>query len=154
MNSVEIHRHQQRLDALFGRVPRSADDIELQSEWAKYLCVLVSGFLEKSVTALYGAYAKAKANPNVASFVENRLRGFQNPNMENILKIAGSFSTEWRSTLEHSTEGELKDAVDSIYRNRNRIAHGEYSGITYTQIQQYYQSAIKVVSLIEKQCDE
>ena len=154
MSNVEIHRHQQRLDALFERVPRPPDDMELQSEWAKYLCVLVSGFLEKSVHTLYGAYSRAKAAPYVANFVDNKLQVFRNPKMEKILDIARAFSPEWEAALRDGTEGELKDAVDSIVANRNRIAHGEYSGITYATIQQYYRSAIKVISLIEKQCDE
>jgi hypothetical protein len=114
----------------------------------------VSGFLESSVRAIYSQYAITKAEPKVANFVESELKSFQNPKMERILELTRSFSPQWEEHLRNSTEGELKDAVNSIVANRNRIAHGEDVGITYARIQYYYQKAIRVIELIENQCSE
>ena len=46
MKNIEVIRYQQRLDDLFKKIVAFAEDIELQSHWARYLCILVSGFLE------------------------------------------------------------------------------------------------------------
>jgi hypothetical protein len=72
--------------------------------------------------------------------------------MEKILQLTGGFSKEWASDLRLKTDGELKDAVDSIAHNRNQIAHGGSVGMTYRQIKDYYDRAIKVIELIENQC--
>ena len=55
MRLLELHRRKQHLDHLFGEA-RALPDPELKSHWARYLCVLVSGFVETSVLALYREY--------------------------------------------------------------------------------------------------
>ena len=147
MKNQEISSNKQRLDNLFKKITAFSTDTDLQSHWARYLCILVSGFLETSVRIIYREYAKSKATPQVANFV-------QNPKMEKILQLTGLFSKEWANELRLETEGELKDAVDSIANNRNQIAHGGSVGISYSQIKSYYDRAIEVIELIENQCSK
>ena len=65
MRSSTIVREQQYLDNLFAKITQiqrmSPDDIDLQAHWARYLCILVSGFLENSISTIYIEYAKKKA---------------------------------------------------------------------------------------------
>lgn len=154
MKNQEINRNKQKLDSLFEKVKDFSADTYLQSHWARYLCISVSGFLETSVRIIYREYAKSKAIPQVANFVEGKLEDFQNPKMEKILQLTGGFSKEWASELRLKTDDELKDAVDSIAHNRNQIAHGGSVGISYSQIKSYYERAIKVIELIENQCSQ
>ena len=154
MKNQEISRNKQELDYLFEKVTAFEADTYLQSHWARYLCILVSGFLETSVRIIYREYAKDKAIPQVANFVEGKLQDFQNPKMEKILQLTGLFDKDWANDLRCKTEGELKDAVDSIANNRNKIAHGDSVGISYSQIKGYYERAIKVIELIENQCSK
>ena len=132
MKNQEISSNKQRLDNLFKKITAFSTDTDLQSHWARYLCILVSGFLETSVRIIYREYARKKATPQVANFVEGKLEDFQNPKMEKILQLTGLFSKEWANELRLETEGELKDAVDSIANNRNQIAHGGSVGISYS----------------------
>lgn len=165
MRNVEAVRYKQRLDNLFvqisvfsdervrrllAEISASSDQIEMQSHWARYLCVLVSGFIETAVRAIYTEYANSKAAPYVANYASSRLEKLTNINMEDILVLAGSFNSRWRDKLERETDGELKDAVDTIVANRNRIAHGENVGITFNRIKTYYDKALKVVDIVEK----
>ena len=142
-----------RLDDLFNKVNEFSGDLELQSHWARYLCVRVSGFIEISVRAILVEYAKNQSAPPVANYVERQLNQFQNPNMERLLQLLQSFRSTWADELKTATEGESKDAIDSIIANRNQIAHGENANITYVSIRRYYQNALTVIDLIEKQCD-
>ena len=151
MRNIEIVRRQQRLDDLFEKV-KGVSDLELQSHWARYLCVLVSGYLETSVRAIYSEYSSKRADGNVANYVSSRLERFQSPRMGNILELTRAFSRQWAEELENATEGELKESVDSIVANRHNIAHGRDSGISYARIRENYQNAIKVIEFIEKQC--
>ncbi|MBW4615321.1 MAG: hypothetical protein KME21_19005 [Desmonostoc vinosum HA7617-LM4] len=153
MKNLEVMRAKQKLDNLFEKVNQLPDDIELKAHWARYLCILVSGFIENSVRAIYSQYAKNKAIPNIANFVERKLDDLQNPKMEKILQLTAAFSLEWESNLRNATEGELKDAINSIVANRNNIAHGQDVGITYATIKDYYEKAFKVIKMIENQCN-
>jgi hypothetical protein len=151
MSLVEITRQRQRLDDLFQKA-KSLADLEVQSHWSRYLCVLVSGFLENSVRLTYSEYAHRRADPLVADFVESRLRQFQNPKMGSILDLTGAFSQEWRQRLEDETGGQLGESVNSIVGNRHKIAHGESVGLTLHSLIQYYGDALRVVELLRQQC--
>lgn len=151
MKNIEVVRYQQRLDALFEKV-EDISDIELQSHWARYLCILISGYLEISVRAIYSEYTSKRADENVANYVSNRLGSFQSHKMGNILELTRAFSRQWAEELEIATEGELKESVDIIVANRHNIAHGRDVGISYVAIREYYQNAVKVIELIEDQC--
>ena len=153
MKSQAVKQHKQRLDHVFLQASAFSSTPELKSHWARYLCVLVSGFVETSIQTIFSEYAKRRSSPEVASYVESRLKRFQNPSMQRIIDLIGEFNPVWRESFEKATEGESKDAINSIVANRNNIAHGESVGITYSRIQQYYENAIKVVDLIDDQCN-
>lgn len=145
---VEVHRMRQRLDGVFARAPPPATDPQLQADFAKYLCVLVSGFLEKAVASLLISRAEGKASPDVASFVEATLERWQNPRCEKLLQLLGSFDQRWRLSLEASMEDEGRFAVDSVINLRNQIAHGNDVGTTLSQIKSYYVHISKVVERV------
>jgi len=164
MKNIAVERQKRRLDDLFQKAEdlfirsrelkdKDITDSELQSHLAKYLCVLVSGYIETSLRAIYSEYAADKANPAVANYVSSRLRSFRNPNTERILQLARAFDSQWATELEERIEqDELADAINSIVTTRNSIAHGENVGITYIRIREYYSKAVELVDLIQNQC--
>lgn len=152
MRDPDVSQAKQRLDVVFGLARQLPDDPEVLSHWARYLCVLVSGFLEISVRAIYGRYSRGKAAPIVANYVEAQLNGFQNPNMGKILDLAGSFNADWRVELDAASAGAPKEAVDSIVANRHSIAHGQNVGISLVRIKEYYEDAFEILELIDEQC--
>jgi hypothetical protein len=89
----EIQRQKQRLDELFDSA-RKLSDVELQSHWSRYLCILVCGFLENSVELCLSEYGKKRSDPAVSNFVSAKLRGFQNPRMSAITELLGAFKPE------------------------------------------------------------
>lgn len=148
----EIIRQRDRLDDLFRQVSAFAGDSEMQSHWAKYLCVLVSGYLETSVRIILTDYAKNKSSPLIANYVENQISGFQNAKMGKILDLLRTFCPEWAENVKIATEGELKDAVDSIVFNRHKIAHGESITLSYTRVSEYYKKVKDVVDILDCEC--
>jgi len=153
MRNRELVRYNQKLDGLFNKAGEISEDPEVQAHWARYLCVLVCGFLEIAVRTTYGEYARNKDHRNVSNYVTRKLNLFRSPKMGNIVELTKLFSKEWADDLERATEGQLKDAVDSIVAVRHEIAHGKDTGISYVQLREYYQSAVKVAKLLEKQCN-
>jgi hypothetical protein len=153
MKNNDVVRYKQQLDDLFMKISSLPEDFEIRSHWAKYLCIRVSGFLEVSVRSIYSQYAKDKSAPFVANYIEKQLSGFQNPNMEKILNIVRSFNPLWAERLGKNIEGEIKDAIDSVVAIRNKVAHGDNVGITYAKIKNYYEIIVKLVEMLERQCD-
>ncbi|MFC1970617.1 HEPN domain-containing protein [Chloroflexota bacterium] len=152
MTNIEIFRYKQRLDYLFDQIRSFSDNTELQAQWARYLCILVAGFTETSVQAILNEYVRNKAAPSVASYAFSRLKRFTNPKMEDILTLLGFFDSKWRDNTENFAEGKLKEAVDSIMAQRNLIAHGNDTGISYVRIKDYYERIIKLIDYIENTC--
>lgn len=152
MRSVKVVRYKQRLDNLFEKSSDFAEDAEMLSHWARYLCVLVSGFLEVAVREAYLQYARDKSAPYIANYVDSRLGFFQNPKMSKIVELARMFSPEWAEALEDLAGEEGKTAVDSIVNNRNKLAHGEDVSITLVRVKDYYKRSLRVVEIVEEQC--
>lgn len=155
MNLRIIQEHQRRLDRLFSRVDelnRNGNEPELVSDLTRYLCVLLSGFIEQSVRTVYAEYARAKATPAIVNFVESELESFQNPKMGKLLDLTGKFSPVWRAELAEKTQGQIREQIDAIVSNRNRIAHGENVGVSYVYLKDYYSSAKKLVDILVEQC--
>ena len=150
---AEVARLKQRLDATFQRVSGiGSSNLELQSDFAKYLCVLVSGYLEKAVAELVLEHARQCGSPSLQRFVEQNTQRFTNANSERLQNLLGRFNPDWRQTLESFLVDELKDAVDGIVSLRNIIVHGGSVGVTYQRISDYYTQVQKVVDRIADLC--
>lgn len=137
-----------RLDATFARTPSSSADLEVQADYAKYLCVLVSGFFENAIVALVLHYAECRSAPEIAAFVERQLDRWTNPNAEKILSLFGSFNAGWRTALEGYLVDERKDSVNSLVALRHKIAHGESVGTSLSQVRAHYMVILDVVNFL------
>jgi len=148
---LEIDSQKQRIDEML-RIAQKCRDTEIQSHWARYLCVLISGFIENSVEICLSEYSRRYANDVVANFVSCKLRGFQNPKIGPIIELFGSFNPTWKSDLESATDGKLGDSINSIVGNRHSIAHGQSVSLSLGSLAAYYKDALKVVDLLHKTC--
>ena len=150
MNDHRLTAHKQRLDALFKKVKSLGDDPEMMAHWSRYLCVLVSGFIETSIRTLVLELAQSRSCPRVSRFVGLRIKDFTNAKMNKILDLLNEFDLEWKEELREFAEGDLKDAVDSVVANRHQIAHGKDTGIGFVTIKDYYDRVLKVVEEVER----
>jgi hypothetical protein len=151
--SGESTRYKNKLDALFEKV-KEIQDMELKSEWAKYLCVLVSGYLEVSIREIHVEYARRRADENVTNYVSKTLDGFLNPKMNKILELISMFNKQISDEIKLLTNGELAASVDSIVNNRHNIAHGRNTSLSYVNIKTYYDNVVKVVRLLKEKLAE
>jgi hypothetical protein len=148
MSLSEITHQKQRIEDLFKLSSGLAP--EVQAHWSRYLCILVAGFLEVAVQAVYLEYARSKAHPNVVSYVERRLREFQNPNMQRIVDAGRAFSVQWGTELEK--EATIRDSINSIINNRHQIAHGRSTDVTIGRLRPWYGDAVRLVEIMKQQC--
>lgn len=144
-----VATHRARLESTFVRIQSlSAEDLEVRSDFARYLCVLVSGFVETAISELAAEYCQRYSAPTVSNYAQNQLARLQNVKSERLLQLIGSFDPKWRIELEKFIDGARKDALDSVVDLRNKIAHGESVGVTYVRIREYYQRIAEIIDYV------
>lgn len=146
---LRAHQSISKVNSIFGRASSQAD-LEVQSDYAKYLVIRICGLVEQVVLEVIQSHASSRSSPGITGHVVWRMGMFQNPNIEKLLQLAGSFDKNWRSRLDAEFTEPERVALGSITAQRNRIAHGGDSTISLGQVRQYY---TEVLSLLEKFAD-
>ena len=154
---AEVARLKKQLDATFERAKQLsvASDLELQSDFARYLCVLVSGYFERAIIELILEHARTSGGATLQRFVERRTRRFANANCDRILDLLGSFDADWRLNLDTFLKEDIddvKEAINSIVSLRNRIAHGAPVPVTYHRVRDYYVRVQVAVDQVARIC--
>jgi len=150
----EVAALRNRLDSTFARVASlSVEDLEIRSDFARYLCVLVSGFVETALAELAIEYCRKRSAPTVTNYATSQLGRIQNVKAERLLQFMGWFDQSWRIEVQNFIDGPRKDALDSVVDLRNKIAHGESVGVTYTRIRNYYQRIVEIIDFVTQKLD-
>jgi hypothetical protein len=155
MQNSELVKQHIRLNRLIEKTKAiPEDDFELRSHWGKYLCVLVSGFLENAISEVYCDFVSNAASPHVIKYTMDSLNKIQNPKAGRFIETAYKFKKEWGVELEKyfSEDSSVKGAIDAIMTNRHLIVHGKNSNITISQVIIYFEKSIKAIEFIENQC--
>jgi len=147
VNNSYAHALAQRLDSTFDRARQLDYESELQADFAKYLCILVAGFLERSVEAIVVEHARRNTAPRFASYVEisirRRLRG-RNLTADRLCALVGDFG------IGMAIDAESSEVISSVYGSRNQLAHGNNVGVTLNQVREYYRVVKSAVMDLER----
>lgn len=157
MQNQEIRKQLQRLQTLIKRVDEACGgNIEMQSHWAKYICILSAGVIENALREFYTDYAVKQVSEPVGRYVSSTISPIKNPKIQKFLEIASAFQQAWRDELEIYANLEGRgDAINSIMTNRHQVAHGKshISNITLAQLKEYLAKAVEVLEFIDQQCN-
>jgi len=148
---TEVDRQRQKLDATFQRASKITEP-EVLSDFARYLCVLVSGFLEQAIIELILEHVRTHSHSSIQQHVEQRLRQFTTAKTQRIIELFGSFDANWRKDLEAYLVEEYKAAVDSVVDLRQTVSHGRYADVTLVRIQNYYARVKDVIEHLANLC--
>ena len=147
----EVHVLRTRLTAAFARAKTlEGVDPEVKSDLARYLCVLVSGFVETAVAELAIEHCRSRSQRTVLSFSTSHLDRIQNLNAERLTQLVRSFDSRWATDLTTYLEGPRKEALDSVIGLRNQIAHGQSVGLSLGRITQYFDKIDEIVIFVER----
>lgn len=147
----ELELGRRRLNGIFERAKRLAplpDRAELESDYARHLCVLISGFVEHSIGEIILTYAHGKAPRPLLSFVETSVARLRNVDRERLLAAVGSLDAGWRALVEEYIVDERKEALNSIVGLRNNIAHGGIASVSLGQVERYWIAIQEVIDKI------
>lgn len=148
MIEKELTQIKTKLDSVF-KLVENIDDDELKSHYSRYLCILVSGYIENYLKALLKDYSKKCSSPSIQNYISSQFQNITNLKDSKLQDILGSFSTDWKQRYLDLLTTEQKDAVDSVVTNRNHIAHGKSVGITLGRINDYYKDISRLMNNIK-----
>lgn len=124
-----------------GKKPGSIE----QSDYAKYLCILVSGYLEKSVSFKLIEYCNKRSNANVSRFTESKIKRVTNLKSEKIIELLRSFNNDWGDCFCKKLDDMKRDHINSLVSLRNSIAHGGDNSISLKSIKEIYETIKTVI---------
>ena len=120
-----------------------------QSYMAKFLVVFIAGIYEECVETIINEMVKKIASPEISNFIESTLdTRFRNPDMGNIKGLLKKFNSAWYDTIDAMPKDQ-KDALDSIYTNKNGLSHGSAITITLIDVLDYYNKSRVIIEKID-----
>lgn len=139
-----------RIDDVFDRAVRFEGEPDTQADYARYLCVLVTGFLEQSVVRVVLDYVNALGDPSLSRYVAETLRRPGSMQAQEILRLVGSFNEDWRTQLGQKLTTRHREAIGSVYASRHKIAHGEDVDLAYRQVRGDYDLVLEAIQFLEE----
>lgn len=146
-------KYKSRITELLKSIDKDSDP-QSQAHSAKYLAVLVSGYLEQAIKELLQHYASQGSSPQILRYIEETWPTSRNMSTGNIEIILHQFNKTWSEEFmtwlgQHETR---KNHINSIVSWRNSIAHGQESnttGVTLVSVGAAFSSIKDLVSFIE-----
>jgi hypothetical protein len=148
-------KYKTRIDNLLKTYKADTDSSpESQSHKAKYLAVLVSGYLEQAIKEVLLAYASIWAQPQILRYIEKSWPRSMNMNTQNINSILIQFNETWATNFDDwLDEAEnRKGDINSLVNWRNSIAHGTESNtnnVTFSSVEEKFSTVKSFVAFLE-----
>jgi hypothetical protein len=163
MNNAILLGHKRQLDDLFGRAEALYQlvrnggfdyEFEIQSDFARYLCIRVCGLVDVAVNFIISSYVTRHAPQELNRFAFRTLGRHQNLKSERLVELIGQFHEAWASDLKVFLTEHRRDALNSLVDNRNSIAHGASVDITHERVREYYLPVLELITFLERRCLE
>jgi hypothetical protein len=145
----EAEKLRVRLDHLIQRGVSHLQD-EDKSHFARYLCILVSGYLELSIQDRFSRYIKVCSHPRIHAFADWYSSGIYNCRFSKVCDSFARLDSRLQDELQERTADDVRDALDSIVANKNLIAHGRNTGITFARVKNYYSGCKSFVAQLSE----
>jgi hypothetical protein len=149
MNKI-VQSLTQRLDHVVLLGEKIGTEEELASEYSKYLCVLLSGYVEESTRVLLTAYALKRSNPEIASFASKKIQEVTNLKEEKLTGLLSMFSKTWEEEFSIRMQTGEKDALDSVVAIRHLVAHGRPTNISFVRTKGYHKLIKSIVRILDE----
>lgn len=134
----EVDRRKRRLMSLLAAIDGAALGPELTGHYARYLCVLVSGYAEQSIKELARQYTRNKSNLPIQRYVSTQIGHVRNIDLGKLKRLLDAFDPDWYRELSEKRPDEL-EAFGSVAALRNNISHGGDGSITIATLKQYFE---------------
>lgn len=150
-------RYRDRLTHLISHPPVVDDALgsatEVQAHWAKYACILISGYIEQSTKEILLGYADGTSARRVQKYLKATWPSSKNMKSSAISEILRSFDDTWETQFQTWVEhGERRKELNETIQWRNDIAHGKEANtnnVTLASVRTKFSVAKELVTFLE-----
>ncbi len=145
-----------RLLQIIAEIERRAagcDDDWVVSHLARYACLLACAALEIGIKQAIETSVQRRAGPEVAKYVSIQLRYMQNPKPDAIRSLLEAFDSDWAIKLDavfNNDGGRVRESIGSLVGQRNTIAHGRNSEVSFGRLKPWIKDAEIAVQFVER----
>lgn len=132
----------QRLSDEYGRYLRAVqtiplDNMRLQDDLRRYLCLRCSGFLEQVAYTILSAHLDIKSSGPAKEFAKSWFKRAPNLTVEEFRTLIARFGESYGTLFDtFLSEKDRKDTLGSLMAIRNKVAHGlEFKGARLDPVQ-------------------
>lgn len=148
----EVRRRRDRLGAAVSLIDGNDLNTELLAHYARYIAVLMSGYVEQGVKELIREYARKRGDARLQRFVGKQLDRVNGIDTERLKQLLDALDPSWWSQLETQHADEL-EAVKSVVTLRNNVSHGGDSGVTVATVRGYLDRVDPVMRWLVERLD-
>ena len=132
----EVKRRRDRLDSVVDQVDGATLPPELLAHFARYLAILISGYVEQSAKELIREYARRQSDPRVQRLVGKHVDRFRNLDPGKLKQLLDALDPNWWPMLNDAHTDDL-EALASVATLRNSVSHGGDSNASLTVVKGY-----------------
>ena len=149
---LKIDSRRRKLEAYFLRASDKNVGEEVQADLARFGAVLICGYVEQCVADVILARLTPLAQRQGLNFVKSHFRRGKNYDCIAITELLERFDAGWAKDFRVFCEENPRhvEAINSAYALRNSIAHGGDANRGMRGVQELYESALVVVTALEK----
>lgn len=142
------HSYRARLEGLAEKTPEEPEE---QADWAKYLCVLISGYLEQAFKEILLEFAGQHDANRLQNYIEGTWPESRNMKTANIREILNHFDQGWAASFDQwlAAGDQYKSEINSLIVSRNDIAHGKEANTTNVTLRSTRNRLRIVLELVE-----
>lgn len=135
--------------------PRSVNDPELAADLAQYLCLRVSGYLERATGLILKDYCTKNSWAGAQQFANSWLDRIPNLSADALTKLVSRFDQQWSKELVEFLEiEERKGSLNALNGIRNGVAHGQQQGLSRERAWAYFELVEAIVDWLLERFDD
>jgi hypothetical protein len=131
-----------------GKLPSEWD--YLRAELCKYCCVLASAAVDVCIEDCLLEYSERGRDERILTYIKRQINRARNPTVGTLCVMLESFDHSWRIGLEAYASDTVRSDIGSIVSNRNEIAHGRNSMVTFGRLLPWIRTARAMCGEIER----
>ena len=133
-----------KIDHIFSvskTLPLTTDNLYVVAELCKYCCVLTAAAIDVCLEDCLVEYSENSGDVRLVAYIKNRLSRARNPTIQIICSVLETFDSKWKERLEGFSDQKVRSDIGSIVSNRNEIAHGRNSQISFGRLMPWVSTA-------------
>jgi hypothetical protein len=131
-------------------LPINTDSDYFVAELCKYCCILASAAIDVCMEDCLFEYCDRANDQRIANYIKEQLARARNPTVGTVCSVMGFFDVDWKYRLEQFSDQKIRSDIGSIVSNRNEIAHGRNSQISFGRLLPWVTSAVAFCREIER----